>query len=324
MSIFQLRNETSLDKTKNRVKYFDRFISHQISGFKLDRLQNEWLESIKTNGYCVIDNLFTEEFISKMANDVDARMRNQEFEIPCIGHNLVNLENPDHKAVVENFFLGSRENLKKLGLTFGQEETSRMSYEEIIGKFHPSTLKLYIPKKEQDYFNIWLNESILQVIEAYMGIKPYCVEAYIRRNFPSPYKVMNHYWHRDYNNPFHILKVFILFTDIKAENGPHEFVRGSHKNFGLNGKEYYSESEVDSFVKNSKLEVIRSEFKRGAIIIEDTRGLHRAALPTQGYRDLGYSIFTPLTFLSKRRVKYFDYDLNALDGLSDYQKSFLC
>mgnify|MGYP006170227719 CR=1 FL=1 len=59
----------------------------------------------------------------------------------------------------------------------------------------------------------------------------------------------------------------------------------------------------------------------GTIIIEDTRGLHRAALPTAGWRDLGYMVFMPLRpFYSHQN---YTFPKDDLEKLSPLQRAFL-
>ena len=112
---------------------------------------------------------------------------------------------------------------------------------------------------------------------------------------------MNHHWHRDTNNKFFLLKAFLFLNDCTLKNGPHNYIKGSHKDLSLNGKVYYSNEEVEKNY-DTKTDLILSEVKAGTLIIEDTRGLHRAGIPLEGHRDLMYGIFFPLKFTTQLKT----------------------
>lgn len=151
---------------------------------------------------------------------------------------------------------------------------------------------------------------------------PHLAETYVRRNYPSPFRTMNHYWHRDLNNRHYLLKIFFFLSDCSLENGPHEFIRGSHTRFNvLNGKRYFSDQEVDAVYPPRGADRVVSEVKAGTVILEDTRGVHRAQMPRAGYRDLGYAVFVPLP--AGVSARYYNFPRSALAQLSDFQKAFI-
>jgi hypothetical protein len=168
-----------------------------------------------------------------------------------------------------------------------------------------------------------LNEEILKIIDTYMGLRPHLVEAYLRRNFPAKYKVMNHFWHRDTNHPEFLLKAFIFLSDCKITNGPHEYVSGSIQDRRLDGKPYFLDKEVDSLYPDDSSNRIKSVVKAGTVILEDTRGLHRATIPKEGFRDLGFAIFMPLSKFSKTFEPLYKIHESAYSKLTEYQKSFI-
>lgn len=75
------------------------------------------------------------------------------------------------------------------------------------------------------------------------------------------------------------LKVFIYLTDVGPSNGPHCFIRGSHKAGKIpwkilsRGYQRIEDSEVLSFFPVTDALEIHGE--AGTIILEDTRGLHK-------------------------------------------------
>jgi ectoine hydroxylase-related dioxygenase (phytanoyl-CoA dioxygenase family) len=75
------------------------------------------------------------------------------------------------------------------------------------------------------------------------------------------------------------LKIFIYLNDVEADNGPHCFVRGSHKPGSIpwsilsKGYRRIDDSEVMKFY--AKKDEWQFHGKAGTIILEDTRGLHK-------------------------------------------------
>ncbi|GIW23578.1 MAG: hypothetical protein KatS3mg068_2585 [Candidatus Sericytochromatia bacterium] len=71
------------------------------------------------------------------------------------------------------------------------------------------------------------------------------------------------------------LKLFIMITDVDSESGPHVFVKNSHKKlpFSLLRDGRYSDQEVYS--QYNKNDIIEFCLKKGAVLLEDTRGLHK-------------------------------------------------
>ena len=86
------------------------------------------------------------------------------------------------------------------------------------------------------------------------------------------------FFHFDMDRPKWI-KFFFYLTDVEAQSGPHVFVKGSHKTNGIprsilrKGYSRLSEEEVISHYGKDK--IVEFIAKRGTIIAEDSRGLHK-------------------------------------------------
>jgi hypothetical protein len=108
--------------------------------------------------------------------------------------------------------------------------------------------------------------------------------------------VLNMWWHTNYHKQpdshaaqfFHFdmdrikwLKIFVYLTDVLPENGPHSFVKGSHRSGGipprllLRGYERLTDEEVRQCYSDEACLALTAP--RGSIIVEDTRGLHKGA-----------------------------------------------
>ena len=192
-----------LRETLEKLICLTRRVPHDVIS---DRQLTVKLEQLKKNGYTTFDHLVGNPDFVNLARIVkDAFEKDLAFSTPCLAQSRIK-KSLDADLIQRNFRMPDSE-LKSRGLTFGKDEV--LSYSQVVEEFSPSTLTLPLPKAPQ-FINLWLDRKIMTVVEAYMGFSPILKEAYIRRNFPCNYPVMNHKWHRDTNHKHHLLKAFIF------------------------------------------------------------------------------------------------------------------
>jgi ectoine hydroxylase-related dioxygenase (phytanoyl-CoA dioxygenase family) len=148
----------------------------------------------------------------------------------------------------------------------------------------PESVKFYY--NSQDIINnlnvqrILFDSSIIHFAQTYLNSYPVIDNISSWWSFPSavPDKNAAQWWHFDLERP-KWLKFFFFLTDCTLENGAHCFVKGSHKNGGINwslrkrGYERLSDQDVNNFFPKANIVDIVS--KKGSLLIEDTRGLHK-------------------------------------------------
>lgn len=80
------------------------------------------------------------------------------------------------------------------------------------------------------------------------------------------------------------VKFFCYLTDVGPDDGPHNFVRGSHKRMpkSLQRDGRFQDSEILGVYERS--EIVEIDAPRGTVFVEDTRGFHKATMPTRGCR----------------------------------------
>lgn len=144
--------------------------------------------------------------------------------------------------------------------------------------YNPSTL-LDTP----DVQALLADPSILHLVQEYLGCLPLA-------------DVLSMWWHTDYQKKadsnaaqlYHFdmdrvkwLKIFIYLTDVGPQNGPHSFIKGTHRPKAIpahllqRGYARITDDEVqEAFSEEACMEFCAP---RGSIIIEDTRGLHKGA-----------------------------------------------
>lgn len=312
-----LRPAGVVDRLRSRVLYLDSYRKRSLVP-PLEARDRALVEQLRDTGSVSLEGFIPAPMLRRMQAELEASLQALEFEMPCLAQTRV--DRVKHADLIANYMYGSPAQLAARGCAFDRPDVT--SYAQAVADFRPSTLTVYMLERSAAYREVWLDPRILGIVSHYMGMVPRLSEAYVRRNFPAPFLTMNHYWHRDLNTPFHLLKGFVFLSDCDLSTGPHEFVLGSHRDFvTLNGKRYFDDAEVDAVVPPGHPRRLMSVVKAGTVILEDTRGLHRARMPEQGQRDLGYAVFTPLRPFYPHRNYVFP--RAALAGLSPLQRAFV-
>lgn len=289
-----------------------------VSETGLNGEQARQLTHLREHGYVTFTHLVGTDRLKQLQADYRKRVEQDlDFEFPTLAQSRIDA-NRDSDLIKSNF-LATPQQLAARGLTFDKSQVQ--SYEQAVTEFAPSTLTTALPDN-RDWFDLWLDPQVLPIVEAYFGFVPELVEAYIRRNFPARFVVMNHAWHRDRNHATHLLKAFVFLSDCTLKTGPHHFIAGSVKDRRIDGKTYYSDEEIHKVYPPESGREIISEVPAGTIILEDTRGLHKAGIPEEGYRDLGYSTFVPPIALVSRPALY-KVSRSTYDALGLAQKLYI-
>jgi len=312
-----VRKPGVLDRIQSRLVFHDSYAKRRHMP-ELSREQEQHVDTLRRDGCVLLPNYLPQPSLRRMQSELDQALHDLKFEMPCLAQSRV--DPARHAELIDNFMYGTPAQMAHWGVAFDCAEAR--SYEQVVADFNPSTLTVYMLEHSAAYREAWLDPYLLGIVCGYLGMVPKLSEAYVRRNFPAPYRTMNHFWHRDLNTPFHLLKIFFFLSDCSEHTGPHEFVLGSHRNLdALNGKRYFTDAEVDAVYPPRGAQRAVSTVSAGTVVIEDTRGLHRAQLPQTGYRDLGYAVFMPLRpFYPYRNYAF---PRAAFDGLSPFQRALI-
>jgi ectoine hydroxylase-related dioxygenase (phytanoyl-CoA dioxygenase family) len=194
------------------------------------------------NGYLILDNVLNTEEVNALVND------------------FIKLEG----------FYSSDSNIKSLKkkLDIQNPETVKFYYDsqDIINNFN--------------FQRILFDSSIINFAQMYLNCYPVIDNISSWWSFPSktPDKHAAQWWHFDLDRP-KWLKFFFFLTDCSLENGAHCFVKSSHKNSAIpwklrkRGYERLSDDDVEKVY--SKKDIVDIVAKKGSLLIEDTRGLHK-------------------------------------------------
>ncbi len=152
-----------------------------------------------------------------------------------------------------------------------------------------------LPKKKvlmnKSICNIIFSEKILSICQEYFDSQPIFDHASLSISTSyskSPDSKAAQLFHFDLDRP-KWLKFLIYITDVSLDNGPHVFVEGTHKDNGIKksllsmGYERISDKIIKEIYKD---DVKTFNKKKGTLIIEDTRGLHKGDIVKSGFRCL--------------------------------------
>ncbi len=130
--------------------------------------------------------------------------------------------------------------------------------------------------------------SVLSVMEAIFGCKPTIGYMTAWWSVPTDDRIPRHAenFHRDVDD-LNFIKLFVYLTDVAEENGPHEYIRGSHIDGRLSRIQRYSDNQILETFGTDRL--VRFIGAAGSAFLENTYGLHRGQ-PVQAGRRLIFQV----------------------------------
>ena len=117
---------------------------------------------------------------------------------------------------------------------------------------------------------------ITSVVQGYLGAEPKVVSCSLWKSFPAktPQKSGAQWFHIDYDR-ISFVKIFVYLDVVDRTNGPHVYVKGSHRSKPrkfLNGKRISDTKVAKAFSENCWSTITGPS---GTLFFADTRGLHK-------------------------------------------------
>ncbi len=214
-----------------------------------------------------------------------------------VGRAITTLEEKGY-AVSQNKFL---EQLPLEGLVFKPKGkgTKPMTGRELLKELNAESTKLTGTYWLQDqntvaqmpeFARIAFDPYILSVVSGYLGGTPIHVQTCLWFSFAGNQDEQTlsrnaQFFHQD-KEFVKFIKVFIYLNDVTAENGPHCYIEGSHRDelnrHGIPYSKRVSDDEVISLYGKDKHKVL--EGAAGTIIFGDTVSAHKGMPLKQGGR----------------------------------------
>lgn len=186
----------------------------------------------------------------------------------------------------------------KLRLTDNNIQSDE-THNKFKSKFDPVNPKAILYEFDTNYLinqkiiqKILLKDEILLIGQNYFGSLAFFdhISLSITTNFNTlPDSNAAQLYHFDLDRP-KWLKFLTYVNDVDFSNGPHCFIKKTHKNnaipFSLRSKGYVRIDDQNENIKNLMKNEIKITGKAGTTIIEDTKGLHKGSVVKKGYRIL--------------------------------------
>jgi hypothetical protein len=232
-------------------------------------------------------------YSSLTAKDIAERVNTDgyfQFEKP--------LDNETIARIIDFAMNEKLEIIKSYETTF--KDDRKVSFSEIENlnsprfDYDPSNLC-----KSEDVMNLVFERSFCNIAQEYFGSLPVMDPHSMWWSKPCDNKELQkqaaQLFHYDMDR-IKFLKFFFYMTDVTAENGPHCFVRGSHKNLNssLRRDGRFEDSEVENAY--GKEAIVNFCAPKGTIIAVDTRGLHKGLPLKSGNRLILQLMYANSTF----------------------------
>jgi len=134
--------------------------------------------------------------------------------------------------------------------------------------------------KKESVISFCEHPLLLDIADQYLGCRSKIAGvASWRSRFVGDRSANAQLFHRDLD-ALKWLKVFIYLTDVTDQNGPHVYVKKTHK---LN--KFLSFRRIwDDEIVSSGLEEVHIKGLKGTVIVADSFGLHKGLAPKEGHR----------------------------------------
>ncbi len=315
--IYSLSEPTTVQKLTHALKYITCYWNKAVVRSDApSETEHKSIAELQEHGVTILERFVAPDELHLLREEHEAALRNFEFNFPVLAE--ARITDPIASRLFADGTTTTYNDLLDEDIFINSG--GGLEYDQFVDSFRPHILKTTLDKYSSRFTRLWLDERLLRIVAGYLKCVPKLVEAYTRRSYPSRHAYQNNNWHRDANDRLKLVKVFFLLNGTNCRNGPHHYVRGSHRNFGIfNGQEYYS--DVEELYPEFRSKRTPETLPAGTVMLADTRGLHRATVPMETHRDLGYAVFYPC------RPFYHDPGFgirrSRFQDLTRYQKAFI-
>jgi hypothetical protein len=168
-----------------------------------------------------------------------------------------------------------------------------------------------------------LSDQLLRISDAYLGLRAKLTYVDMWHTAPAPedaIRIKSQRWHRDHIDP-NIVKVFTYFSDVDAEAGAIEYVRGSaaggpygHLWAASKDDHYPPDGELERLIPQSAC--VRAEGPTGTIVLCDTGGFHRGGFGRRPRITANFTYVSPAALAAGRTERRFSVGDGVPDDLS--------
>jgi hypothetical protein len=183
-------------------------------------------------------------------------------------------------------------------LTDRQDDTSRFTLAAVPPAARLAEYSLHDIIRCPHILALANDPALLELAESYIGCKPTISQLGVRWSFPIPGRRSDlQTFHRD-SEDWRYFKVIVYLTDVGMEDGPHVYVRGTHKTRAPVRLKLQTDGEVSEEYGADRL--ITAVGERGFGFAVDTAGVHKGAPPVGTPRlmlQIQYSLFRSYAYV---------------------------
>jgi len=172
---------------------------------------------------------------------------------------------------------------------------------------HPVSRTYKIPERlsiaNEALQELVADQAFAAIAEAYLGSAPMIggIDVWWSARYGNgPGAIAAQMFHFDFDAPPAWLKLFVHITDVGPENGPHVYVKGTHrpgtKGMGELLARGYERIDDDEVAARFGDRMVRVTGKRGTVFLADTRGLHKGTAVEAESRLIAQLIYCPPVF----------------------------
>jgi hypothetical protein len=234
-------------------------------------------EQMLRDGYYIFDNRLPEAFCDKIAADIENAsfiVRDDAIEYDQDYRVNYDRSNP----IAPNYMLSA------------DETTDVHGVQELVAD--PTLINV-----AQNYLRA---KSIFTGISLYWSAK--------NKDVPDMKAAQAFHWDME---RIRWIRFFICLTDVNEDNGPHCFIKGTHKTGGMpdsiTSKGYVRHTDQDVIAMFGKEAYMEFTCKKGTIIAEDSRGLHKGKMLKSGERLMLAFELSNSTFGADKRHKIMNF-----------------
>lgn len=162
---------------------------------------------------------------------------------------------------------------------------------------HSSVAEVSIQQLMADEAFVAIAEMYLKSLPAICGVDVWWSARYGNQPASSAAQL----FHFDFDAPPAWLKLFVYVTDVGPDNGPHVYVKGSHRadiaaSRALRARGYTRIDDEDIIAAFGADALTSITGPRGTVFMADTRGFHKGTLPTVKHRLIAQLLYCSPVF----------------------------
>jgi Phytanoyl-CoA dioxygenase (PhyH) len=217
---------------------------------------------------------------------------------------------------VRTFVAAAEQQIRERGGRFERKDDFIVRRKALMGATPPSEALRYA-----------LSDQLLGVVNAYLGMRSkltYMDNWYTAPSPPQADRIASQRWHRDHIDR-HIVKVFTYFSDVDAEAGATEYVKGSaaggrHGDLwpwrpeDESGDQYPPSEELERRISES--DRVAAEGPVGTVVLCDTGGFHRGGFARKPRVTANFTYVSPAALASHLTKRRFELPDPLPEGLS--------